>query len=101
MPRIEVGTDEHYLVFELRVGAWDFGIYIVDLLIVGKNVLEVEFHFDLLAIADETSHASAVLEWNHDLWSWLRVTHLILNTSAVGHVECATSVDDGEHTFLL
>ena len=70
-------TDKHDLVLELGVGTGNLGDNVVDALVVGEGVLDVELHLYLLALGDHTSHTAVILDGEHNLANRLGVTHLI------------------------
>ena len=73
-----MSTDKHDLVLELGVGAGDLGDDVVDALVVGEGVLDIELHLYLLTLGNHTSHTAVVLDGEHNLADRLGITHLIL-----------------------
>ena len=81
MPRIEVSTDQHNLILELGISSGNLSDYVVDALVIGKYILDIKLHLNLLASGNHTSHTAVILNGEHNLANRLGIAHLILHTA--------------------
>ena len=100
MPRVEMCPDQNHLILQFRVCSRNLGDNVVDLLVISKDVLDLQRHLNRLTLCQHTHHTPMILNRKHNLGQWLRIAYLILHPTRTRDIE-GTASRNNSHDILL